>query len=470
MSGVSRTSRPRLADKGRLRWDRHDEQHLLVYPERGLELNESAAAIFALCDGRTLADIASVLAERTGAPLATIEADLLAFVADMHARGLLVLDGVRVEHESDTRAAQLAPTETPRPYTLICELTYRCPLKCPYCSNPIELAAYRHELDTQTWSRVFEEAEALGVVQLHLTGGEPLARADLEALVAKARSLSLYTNLITSAVPLSRERLLALKDAGLDNVQVSFQDAEAASADEIAGYAGMARKLEAAGWVKEVGLPLTVNVVLHRANLDRVEAIVALAERLRADRLELANTQYLGWALENRDALLPTAAQLAHAADVARAAKARLAGQMEVLFVKPDYFGARPKACMDGWARRFVHVTPTGDVLPCHAAMSIPGLRFDNVRERSLSSIWSESEAMRAFRGEGWMKEPCRSCAERTIDFGGCRCQAFALTGDAAATDPACALSPVHALIDRAKRAAQGAPIRFRYRAASKSD
>jgi pyrroloquinoline quinone biosynthesis protein E len=465
VSLLLRASRPRLADKARLRWDRHDEKHLLVYPERGLQLNESAAAIFELCDGaRTLMEIASVLAERSGAKVETIEADLLAFVSAMHARGLIVLDGVQADPVAQAGAPSATPDEAPRPYTLICELTYRCPLKCPYCSNPLELAAYRHELDTATWSRVFEEAEALGVVQLHLTGGEPLARADLEALVAKARSLALYTNLITSAVPLSRARLAALKDAGLDNVQVSFQDTEGARADEIAGYAAMERKLEAAAWVKELGLPLTVNMVLHRANLDRVDAIVAMAERLRADRLELANTQYLGWALVNRDALLPTAAQLEHAAEVASLAKARLAGKMEVLFVKPDYFGARPKACMDGWARRFLHITPVGDVLPCHAAMSITGMRFDNVRERSLRAIWSESEAMRAFRGEAWMKEPCRSCPERAIDFGGCRCQAFALLGDAAATDPACALSPAHALIDSAKRAASGAAIRFRHR------
>jgi len=358
-------------------------------------------------------------------------------------------------------------SDAPRPYTLIAELTYRCPLKCPYCSNPTELAAYDAELTTDEWGRVFEEAEALGVVQLHLTGGEPLVRADLEALVRKARALSLYTNLITSAVPLERTRLLALKAAGLDNVQVSFQDTEAERADELAGTAAMDRKLEAAAHVKALGLPLTVNVVLHRKNLDRVEAIVQLAERLGADRLELANTQYLGWALTNRDALLPTAAQLEHAASVARAARARLEGTMEVLYVKPDYFGTRPKACMDGWARRFLHLTPTGQVLPCHAAMSIAGMTFDNVRDRPLASIWRDSPAMRAFRGEGWMKEPCRSCPERAIDFGGCRCQAFALTGDAAATDPACALSPAHGLVQDAKRSAAAVAdgaIRFVYR------
>ena len=362
-------------------------------------------------------------------------------------------------------SAEVSADKTPRPYTLIAELTYRCPLKCPYCSNPVDLAAHDGELSTDEWSRLFTEAEALGVVQLHLTGGEPLARADLEALVKKAHELSLYTNLITSAVPLTRERLTALRDAGLDNVQISFQDTESAAADAIAGFAALDRKLQAAAWVKELGLPLTINVVLHRANIENTAAIVQLAEQLSADRLELANTQYLGWALANRAQLMPTTEQLAAAGAIATAAKARLAGKMELLFVKPDYFGTTPKACMDGWARRFVHVIPTGHVLPCHAAMSIAGLTFDSVRERSLAEIWRDSPAMQAFRGEAWMQEPCKSCDRRALDFGGCRCQAFALTGDAAATDPACALSPQHALVEDARAAvATAAPIRYLYR------
>jgi pyrroloquinoline quinone biosynthesis protein E len=354
---------------------------------------------------------------------------------------------------------------TPRPYTLIAELTYRCPLKCPYCSNPVNLADHEGELTTDEWSRVFQEAEALGVLQLHLTGGEPLARADLEQLVARARALGLYTNLITSAVPLRRERLVDLVRAGLDNVQISIQDTEAESADRIAGYECTDSKLEAAAWVKELGLPLTLNIVLHRANIQRVDEVVALAERIRADRLELANVQYLGWALKNRQALLPTPEQLDRARAVAHRAKTRLEGEMEVLFVKPDYFGNRPRACMDGWARRFVHIIPTGHVLPCHAAMSIAGMTFDSVREKSLDTIWRDSPAMQAFRGEAWMKEPCRSCEQRAVDFGGCRCQAFALTGDAAATDPACDLSPAHALIAQARGGVtQNTPIRFLHR------
>ena len=361
----------------------------------------------------------------------------------------------------------------PRPYTLIAELTYRCPLACAYCSNPLELARYREELDTATWCRVLDEAAALGVMQVHLTGGEPLARSDLEALVARARALDLYVNLVTSGVPLARERLARLVEAGVDVVQVSVQDVDEAAADAVAGYAGATpQKIAVMRWVKEMGRPLTMNVVLHRGNLDRVEAFVALAEDVGADRLELANTQYLGWALENRDALLPTRDQLARARDVAEAAKARLAGRCEVLFVKPDYFGQTPRACMDGWARRFVHVVPTGEVLPCHAAMTIAGLSFENVRDAPLARIWESSDALRAFRGEAWMKEPCRSCDRRTVDFGGCRCQAFALTGDAAATDPTCALTPAHAIVEHARRAATTAaasaaaraPVRYLHR------
>jgi pyrroloquinoline quinone biosynthesis protein E len=346
-----------------------------------------------------------------------------------------------------------SPRGAPRPFTLIAELTYRCPLKCPYCSNPKDLAAHEGELTTDEWARVFGEAEALGVVQLHLTGGEPLARVDLEALVARARELSLYTNLITSGVPLARERLRALRAAGLDAVQVSIQGARAESADAIAGYAAMAQKLEVMRWVKDEGMPLTVNVVLHRKNLDEVPALVALAEEARADRLELANTQYLGWALSNRAALLPTKEQLERAHAVAAEAKERLRGRMEVLFVKPDYFEEYPKACMDGWARRFVHVAPDGRVYPCHAAMAITSLSFESARDKPLAWIWEESPAMNAYRGDAWMKEPCKTCDRRAKDFGGCRCQAFLLTGDASRTDPACRLSPDHSVIDRARAA-----------------
>lgn len=348
-------------------------------------------------------------------------------------------------------------TEAERPYTLVAELTYRCPLRCVYCSNPLDYARHGDELDTATWRRVLGEAEELGVVQLNLTGGEPLVRDDLEALVEEARRLDLYTNLITSGIPLRRERLARFRALGLDNVQISIQDTEAAPSDRIAGHRAFERKLTVAGWVKELGFPLTLNTVLHRENLGRVEEVVALAERLGADRLELANAQYLGWALPNRAALLPTRAQLARAREVAAAARTRLRGKMEVLFVTPDYYTDLPQACMDGWGRRFIVLSPEGLALPCHAAHTLPGLHFDSVRDRSLGDIWRDSAGFRAFRGEDWMAEPCRSCDRRGIDFGGCRCQAYHLTGNAAATDPTCQFSPDHALIETAREAAENA-------------
>jgi pyrroloquinoline quinone biosynthesis protein E len=342
-----------------------------------------------------------------------------------------------------------------RPYTLVAELTYRCPLRCVYCSNPLEIGAQREELDAASWARVIGEAEALGVVQLNLTGGEPLLRADLEAIVASARGHGLYTNLITSGLPLERERLAALKGAGLDAVQLSLQDVARAPAARIAGVDRLDAKLQVAGWVRALALPLTLNVVLHRENLERVGALIDLAERLGADRLELANTQYLGWALENREHLLPTRAQLESAREVVRGARARLRGRMELLFVLPDYYADLPRACMDGWARRFIVVAPDGLALPCHAARGLPGLTFPDLRQRSLAHAWRESEAFQRFRGQDWMAEPCRSCERRELDFGGCRCQAFQLAGDPSRTDPACRLAPEHDLVRRARAAAE---------------
>jgi pyrroloquinoline quinone biosynthesis protein E len=355
--------------------------------------------------------------------------------------------------------------DAPRPYTLIAELTHRCPLRCPYCSNPLDLDAHRAELTTEEWGRAFEDAAALGVVQLHLTGGEPLARKDLELLVAKGRALDLYVNLITSGVPLKCERLEALTRAGLDALQLSVQDVDAASSDRVAGYECFEDKMRVAAWARELDLPLTLNVVLHRDNIDRTAEVVALGERLGAHRIELANVQYLGWALPNRAALLPSEGQIAAAREVAGAAKKRLEGKIEVLFVVADHYATYPRACMDGWARRFIHMVPDGTVLPCHAAMSIPGLAFESVRARPLAEIWKKSPGLDAFRGDEWMSEPCRSCSRKALDFGGCRCQAYALTGDAGATDPACSLSPKHGMIEEARLVAKGgAERRYVYR------
>jgi pyrroloquinoline quinone biosynthesis protein E len=361
-----------------------------------------------------------------------------------------------------------ADEAVPRPYTLVAELTHRCPLACGYCSNPLELLRADAELATDDWVRVLGQAAALGVLQVNLTGGEPAVRDDLERIVEAARANALYTNLITSGIPLGQERLARLAAAGLDSVQLSVQDTDPAGAAWIAGRDGLHAKLEVAAAARALGLPLTLNVVVHRGNIARVADFVALAERLGAERLELANTQYLGWALENRAALLPSRAALAEARAVADAARARLRGKIEVLFVRPDYYADRPRACMDGWARRYVVIAPDGRALPCHQAGSIAGLAFESVRDRPLADIWNDSPAFRAFRGQGWMAAPCRTCPERDRDFGGCRCQAFALAGDAAAADPACALAPGHeivvearALADRAAPPASGS-VRLR--------
>ena len=347
----------------------------------------------------------------------------------------------------------MASTTVDRPFGLLAELTYGCPLHCPYCSNPLDLGAHRDELTTAEWLRVLAEARELGVLQLHLSGGEPLLRRDLVEIVRGASGLGLYTNLITSALGLTPRRAGELRAAGLDHVQISVQADEAALSDRIAGTPSFDRKLAAARLVKQVGWPLTLNVVLHRQNLDRVDRILDLAEELGADRVELANTQYYGWALRNRAGLLPTRAQVERAEAVARAARARLAGRMEIVYVLPDHHSPYPKPCMGGWGRRQLTVVPNGDVLPCPTAHDLP-LPRASVREHSLAWIWVESPLFQRFRGTDWMSDPCRSCPRREVDFGGCRCQAFALTGDAARTDPVCHLSPDHGIVAAAVRAA----------------
>jgi len=346
----------------------------------------------------------------------------------------------------------------PRPYSLLAEVTHRCPLHCPYCSNPVELARRMGELGTADWRRVLDEAAALGVLHVGFSGGEPLVRQDLVDLVAAARAAGLYSNLITSAIGLTPERAAALKQAGLDSVQISFQADEETLGNNIAGMNAHRKKIEAATLVRALGFPLTVNVVLHRANIDRLEPIIALAERLGAERLELANTQYYGWAFRNRAALLPSRAQIERASGVTQAARQRLLGKMEILFVVPDYYSDRPKPCMHGWGNRHITVNPSGEVLPCPTAGEIRTLLFDNVRAQSLRWIWTESEAFNRFRGTDWMPEPCRSCEFRERDFGGCRCQAALLTGDAAVTDPACALSPYRDRLTRFVESVQETP------------
>ena len=352
-----------------------------------------------------------------------------------------------------------------RPYTLTAELTYRCPLHCAYCSNPISYEV-RPAMDTEQWCRLFAEAEAIGVMQVNFTGGEPLLRSDLELLIAHAHRLGLYTNLITSGVPLSRRRLTRLGASGLDAVQLSLQSTEQVLADRIAGLVVHEKKLAVARWTHALRIPLTLNIVLHRQNIEEVRDIIALAEVLHAERLELANTQYLGWALMNRHALLPTQEQLQQARLIAHAARERLLGRMEILFVTPDYYTGVPRACMDGWGRRHLVVSPDGLVLPCHLAHTLPGLTFERAGTRRLLDIWEQSEGFNRFRGEAWMVDTCRSCVYRTVDFGGCRCQAFHLTGHLEAVDPVCRWSPDHHLIETARGLAEKtsarAPLRKR--------
>ena len=350
-----------------------------------------------------------------------------------------------------------------RPTTLLAELTHRCPLHCPYCSNPLELAGADSELTTDEWKRVLTQARELGVLQLGLSGGEPLVRKDLVALAEHAHGLGLYTTLVTSGVGLTRARAEALREAGLEHIQISIQDCDPDMADRIAGMQARPQKDAAVRLVRELGFAFTINAVLHRANLDRVGDIIELAGTLGADRLELANTQYYGWALVNRQALLPTAAQVAAAQAVADEAIRRYRGRMQIIYVLPDYHETYPKPCYGGWGNVYIVVAPDGRTLPCHGATHITTLQFDSVRDRSLEWIWEESPGFQAFRGDEWMSEPCRSCPRKAIDFGGCRCQAFALTGDATNTDPVCTLSPLRGVIDRAVEEATG-PEEYRYR------
>lgn len=354
-------------------------------------------------------------------------------------------------------------TEVPVPIGLLAELTHRCPLGCPYCSNPTELTRASAELDSKTWINVFNEAASLGVAHIHLSGGEPLIRPDLAELTNAAHLAGLYTNLITSAVGLSDQRLTELRAAGLDHVQISIQGIEPTTADATAHFKGaMRHKLEAAKLVVEEGLALTINAVIHRGNIAELPAIIDLAEQLGAGRLEVAHVQYHGWAIPNRASLMPTHGQFLEAEEIVVAARTRLEGTLVIDYVMPDYYAQRPKACMGGWGRQVIVVTPDGRALPCHAAATIPGMNFDNVKKRTLGDIWHNSEAFNRYRGTGWMKGPCKGCERAEIDWGGCRCQALAILGDATATDPACTLSPSHARMHELAAAAPTTAFRFR--------
>jgi PqqA peptide cyclase len=353
-----------------------------------------------------------------------------------------------------------------QPRALIAEVTHRCPLHCVYCSNPLEMQRRSLELSTADWISIFQQAGEMGVLQLHLTGGEPLARADIAELVRAGRAAHLYINLITSGVGLDGTRLDALIDAGLDHIQLSFQDIEEGPANEFAGTRSHALKLRMAEMIRERRIAFTLNMVVHRRNLDRLEQMIAFAAQSGAQRVEIAHVQYYGWALKNQEALLPTLAQVEQSIEIVDAARERLKGQLRIDFVLPDYYAKYPKPCMNGWGHQQMLIDPAGRVLPCHAAGVIPGLHFSSTREHPLRWIWEESPAFNRFRDESWMPDPCKSCDRRTRDFGGCRCQALLLTGDAEATDPVCTLAPKHAVVEEIlKRVnANGAKPKWEYR------
>ena len=350
------------------------------------------------------------------------------------------------------------------PYAVLAELSHRCPLQCPYCSNPLNLEKASNELETEDWIRVIEQAADMGILHIHFSGGEPTVRKDLEVLVEKAAQTGLYSNLITSAVLLERDRLEKLRDLGLDHVQISFQGTTPNIADRVAGFKGHEKKLIVAQWVRELEMPLTVNAVMHRQNLHQLPEMIEMAVKLNAERLEVAQVQYYGWALKNRAAFLPTREQLDEATAEVEAARVRLQGILAIDYVVPDYYARRPKSCMGGWGRQFLNISPAGKVLPCHAAESIDGLRFDSVKDKALSWIWENSEAFNLYRGTSWMPEPCQSCDRKEIDWGGCRCQAFALTGDASNTDPACQFSPHRDVLEMPVQEASAEAPEFIYR------
>lgn len=450
-----------LARGVRLVHDPVQRADVLLYPEGLLQLNETAAAIVSLCDGtRTATDITTELSHAYEGVTEQPIAACLAGLAER--RVIIAADGAAVPLHTETAGGQGSGTPgDPVPAGLLAELTYRCPLRCTYCANPVSLAAYADELSTRDWQQVLSQARDLGVLQIHLSGGEPLLRKDLPELISHARGLGMYTNLITSGIPLAEPLFAALRAAGLDHLQLSIQDIDPSEARAVAGVDAHDRKLAVAELARRGGMPLTVNVVLHARNIDRLEAMAGLAAELGADRLELAQTQFYGWAWRNRSFLTPSQAQTEEAAVAVDAVRRRFGAAMEIVYVQPDHHTGNVKPCMNGWGSRQLVVAPNGDVLPCLAAAQLPGLKIPNVGRDSLRSIWYDSLAFNRFRGNAWMAEPCQSCALRDIDFGGCRCQAYQFTGDAANTDPACHLSPHHDLI-RMPGAAQATTPAYR--------
>jgi len=437
---------PLLAAGCRLN-EKNQQPRVLHMPERALRLIGPSLEIIERCDGKhTVREIIAELQRiYSKAEPRKIETDILEYLSRLHDQRALDFASAAAQEAPQGRVMTDA---APTPLALIAELTHRCPLHCVYCSNPLELSHRAGELPADVWTRVFREAAAAGVLQTDFTGGEPLARPDLVDLVRAARSAGLYVSLITSGLPLDEARLDALLDAGLDHVQLSFQGAREETANEIAGTKAHAHKLRVLEMLGRRRVAVTLNFVIHRRNIEQMEEMLAIGKASCAGRIEFANVQYYGWAFANRERLLPTRTQLDCSLEILKRSQERLRGKILIEFVVPDYYGKFPKACMGGWGRKLILITPEGDALPCHAARVIPGLRFENVKDRSLRQIWDESDAFRKFRGHEWMPALCRNCDRRDQDFGGCRCQALLLTGEAAATDPVCSLAPERTKVD----------------------
>ncbi|MET0216731.1 MAG: pyrroloquinoline quinone biosynthesis protein PqqE [Burkholderiales bacterium] len=355
----------------------------------------------------------------------------------------------------ETAGSGSSRTKVNNPLWLLAEVTYKCPLHCVFCYNPTDYTTYGQELSTDEWLKVLREAREIGATQLGFSGGEPLVRDDLEIMVAEARKLGYYSNLITSGVGLTEKRIAAFKEGGLDHIQLSFQDSTREMNDFLSSTKTFELKSRVAKLIQQYDYPMVLNVVLHRMNIDHTEQILEMAEAMGAEYVELANTQYYGWALVNRDQLLPTREQLQRAEEVTNKFRERVGSKMKIYFVVPDYHADRPKACMNGWGSVFITVQADGTVLPCHEARMLPGLTFPNARDHDMRWIWYDSPGFNAYRGDEWMKEPCRTCPEKVKDFGGCRCQAFMLTGDATNADPVCSLSPHHHIVTAAVERAQ---------------
>ena len=439
-------SHPAFTRYARLHEDRARGRTVALAPERAYELDPIGVIVLSAIDGRiSVRDLAAKLAQQYAAPVEVIARDVTALLQGLADKRLLREGPDPFTRPNLSTFAQSITPYAGGPAGLLAELTHRCPLQCPYCSNPLELERANAELTAQEWGETFRQAAAVGALQLHLSGGEPTARRDLEDILAYAVEAGLYTNLITSAVLLTKERLARLAEIGLDHVQVSIQDIVSDNADHIAAYeGGVAKKYDVARWAREFGLGLTINAPMHRQNIAHLSQIIDFAVAVDAQRIEIAHIQYYAWAQLNRAALIPTRETFLETVGIVEEAKKRLAGVLNFDFVIHDHYASRPKTCTGGWGKSIIAVTPSGKALPCHAAQTLPGLIFDNVRDKHLGEIWREGAAFNAYRGTEWMKEPCRSCDRREIDYGGCRCQAFALSGDPAATDPACALSPDH--------------------------